>query len=348
MRFVQRHAWAPNTIKAIASEWKAFKEFCRLANIFWLPIEAWVLCYFAMWLVTSGRVKSRDSLAQYVSAVRTVHKVLEFPDIPTPSQYGPLDMILKGVRRLAMHKTKKSLPVTPPILKNLLTSSVPSHFATDVHTTVHVFKQLSLIYYLTMLRSSNLIPQSVNKVDLQMVLCWENIKPLRNNISNGIVITVKKSKNNQFGAREHYVPLAAASNPLLCPVKAILSLVDIYGKKSCSGPVPVFKIPDRTGKFVPVTRTKYDLWFKARLSHMGLNSSFYTLHAFRHGGIQETMLAEANYALCRLTSDHSSDAIMEYSFIPPERRLGISEKVNRSLAAAIDMDNAAALARAPV
>ena len=180
MRFVQQHAWAPNTIKAIASEWKAFKTFCLLANVHWLPIEPWVLCYFAMWLVSSGRVKSRDSLAQYVSAVRTVHRFLEFPDIPTPSQYGPLDLILKGVRRLAMHRVKKSLPVTPPILKNLLTSTIPSHYAPSVHTTVHVFKQLSLLYYLTMLRSSNLIPQSAGSVDYDMVLCWGNIKPLRN------------------------------------------------------------------------------------------------------------------------------------------------------------------------
>ena len=348
MRFVQQHAWAPNTLKAISSEWKAFKEFCRLANIEFLPIEPWVLCFFAMWLVSTGRVKTRDSLAQYVSAVRTVHRFLEFPDIPTPSQYGPLDLILKGVRRLAMHKSKKSLPVTPPILKNLLLSSIPPHYAPIFHTTVHVFKQLSLIYYLSMLRSSNLIPQSVGSIDYQMVLCWENIKPLRNNVNNGIVIIVKKSKNNQFGAREHLVPLAAAENPLLCPVRAILSLVDIYGKENCCGRNLVFKVPNRHGKFVPVTRAKYDFWFKTRISNMGLDSSLYSLHAFRHGGIQETMLAEANYALCRLTSDHSSDAIMEYSFIPPERRLGISEKVNRSLAAAINMDHAAAAARAPV
>ena len=34
--------------------------------------------------------------------------------VPTPSEYGPLDMILKGTRRLAQHRIKKSLPVTPP------------------------------------------------------------------------------------------------------------------------------------------------------------------------------------------------------------------------------------------
>ena len=68
---------------------------------------------------------------------------------------------------------------------------------------------------------------------------------------------------------------------------------------------------------------------------MGLDDSLYTLHGFRHGGIQECLLAEGNIALCKLTSDHSSDAIQEYAFVPAERRLTISDKVNKSLAAAI-------------
>ena len=335
MRFIQQHAWAPNTVKAISSEWKAFKLFCLLANIIYLPVAPYVICFFAVWLISTGRVKTRNSLAQYVSAVRTVHVALDFPEIPTPSQYGPLDMILKGTRRLAMHKTKKSLPVSPPILKNLLISSIPSHLAPIYHQTLQVYKALSLTYYLTMLRSSNLIAKSASNIDLDMILCWEDITPLNGNIESGILITVSKSKNNQFGEREHLIPLASADNPLLCPVRAILGLVGIYGKDHCCGKVPVFQIPDGLGGFSVVLRHKFDVWFRLKLQKMGLDRSLFTLHGFRHGGIQECLLAESNYALCRLTSDHSSDAIMEYAFIPPERRLQISTKVNDSLARAI-------------
>ena len=70
---------------------------------------------------------------------------------------------------------------------------------------------------------------------------------------------------------------------------------------------------------------------------MGVNPKLYTLHGFSHAGIQECLLAEGNLALCKLTSDHSSDAILEYAFIPPNRRLAISTKVNESLAAAVAM-----------
>ena len=335
MRFIQKHAWAPNTVKAISSEWKAFKEFCALANIIFLPVAPYVICFFAVWLIATGRVKTRGSLAQYVSAVRTVHVALDFPEIPTPSQYGPLDLILKGTRRLAMHKTKKSLPVTPPILLNLLNSTLPTHFATYLQQTLQVYRSLSLLYFLSMLRSSNLIAKSASNIDLDMILCWEDITPLNGDLESGILITVSKSKNNQFGERDHLIPLAAAENPLLCPVKAILDLVNVYGKPHCCGRTPVFQIPDGFGSFTTVLRHKYDVWFRTRLREMGLDKSLYTLHGFRHGGIQECLLAESNYALCRLTSDHSSDAIMEYAFIPAERRLQISSKVNRSLANAI-------------
>ena len=335
MGFIQRNAWAPNTIKSLTSQWKAFTEFCGLANITMLPIPDHIICFFATWLVSTGRVKTAGSLAQYVSAVRTVHKMLKLPQVPTPSQYGPLDMILKGFRRIAQHKTKKSLPISPPILSNFLQSEIPLHSGPLAQQTIQIYRHLCLIYFLTMLRSSNLIAKSSKSIDLKMILCWEDVKPLRNNINNGIVISVPKAKNNQFGERVHQIPLAAASNPLLCPVKAILGLVAIYGKNRCFGNRPIFQVPDGNGNFKVILRHKFDAWFKMRLGNMKLDASLYTLHGFRHAGIQEHLLAEGNLALCKISSDHSSDAILEYSFIPEDRRLSISSKVNRSLAAAV-------------
>ena len=94
----------------------------------------------------------------------------------------------------------------------------------------------------------------------------------------------------------------------------------------------MFRVPAANGTWVPVYRRKFDLWFRARLQQMGADPTKYTLHAFRHGGIQEVLLAESNYALCRLSSDHSSDAIMQYSELPASRRLRISESVNAGLA----------------
>ena len=131
------------------------------------------------------------------------------------------------------------------------------------------------------------------------------------------------------------ISLAKASNPLLCPVKAILRLVDIYGKHRCYGNRPIFQVPDGDGAFKVIMRHKFDKWFGMRLGNMGLNPALYTLHGFRHAVIQEHLMVEDNLALCKLSSDHRSDAILEYSHVPVDRRLQISTKINNSLASAI-------------
>ena len=67
------------------------------------------------------------------------------------------------------------------------------------------------------------------------------------------------------------------------------------------------------------------------LSEMGADANLYTLHAWRHGGIQQVLMSEGNLALAKLTSDHTSDVILEYGNVPADRRLVISQKINRNL-----------------
>ena len=72
------------------------------------------------------------------------------------------------------------------------------------------------------------------------------------------------------------IPLAAAENHLLCPVKAILGLVDIFGKDKCFGDTPVFQVPDGNGSFTPILRHKFDLWFKpVSYTHLTLPTTPY-------------------------------------------------------------------------
>ena len=101
--------------------------------------------------------------------------------------------------------------------------------------------------------------------------------------------------------------------------------MNLYGVSNCGPDTPVFRVPGPDGSLGPVYRHQFDRWFSARIAHMGVDPSRYTLHAFRHGGIQEVLLAESNYALCRLSSDHASDCILQYSELPAERRLYISD-----------------------
>ena len=114
-------------------------------------------------------------------------------------------------------------------------------------------------------------------------------------------------------------------------MRAIAHLRQITGDENITADTPLFQVRDYQGNLKPVLRQHYDNWYKFRLDEMGLDASLFTLHGWRHGGIQQVLMSEENLALCKITSDHSSDVILEYSYVPANRRLAISQKVNNNL-----------------
>ena len=192
-RILQQNAWATRTYASLKSEAKAWHTYCELANITPFPADGYQLTLFATWLVLSGRLKSADSVKQYVSAVSTLHRELGL-SCPTPSQFGPLSQVIQGFRRLAQRPKKKSLPITPPILLNLLLSTPSPPIFGATHQLVQIFKHFTLILYLSMLRSANLVPTSRTDIDWDAILPWKNVRI----IHGGVVLIITKSKVNQF------------------------------------------------------------------------------------------------------------------------------------------------------
>jgi hypothetical protein len=344
-RVLQQNAWATRTHASLRSEAKAWHQYCELANINPFPTDGFQLTLYATWLILSGRLKSADSVRQYVSAVSSLHREIGL-SCPTPSQFGPLTQVIQGFRRLAQRPKKKSLPITPPILLNLLLAK-PSHpLFGAASQTIQIFTHFSLILYLSMLRSANLVPASRTDIDWDAILLWKNVRI----IQGGVVLNITKSKVNQFSGRVHQIPLAASADARLCPVACLTSLAEMYGPTSCLPDSPVFRVPSGRGLtggpaatpagpavdpaspgWIPMIKGDYLPYFKSRLGGMGLNPALYSMHGMRHGSIQQLLLVEANGALCRVTSDHSSDAIMAYSTVPPSARLHIAAKVGRSI-----------------
>ena len=335
MRFLMANAKAPGTKKTNMSQLKSWFRYCQLAQIPRLPVGGWHLAMYVTSLVVSGKVKSAGSLANYVSTVRGYHRDMGY-DCPTPSQFGPLQRVIDGARRLACRPIKKSLPITPKILINFLRTVLPPPFCPYKSQTLTTFKILSLLYFLTMLRCSSLIPTSYGEVDPLRLVCWGGVKFLEYNGVSGVLITVRKTKTIQCGERVQKVPLARNDAfPLLCPLRAVLLLRDIIGEHNITEDTPIFQTRDYQGVLRPILRHQYENWFNFRLNEMGEDARLYTLHAWRHGGIQQTLLSEHNLALAKLTSDHTSDVILEYAQVPADRRLTISQKINVNLTRAV-------------
>ena len=291
--------------------------------------------FLATTLVADGRIKTAGSLAGYVSAVRQYHTDQGY-ECPTPSQFGPLKRVIDGLKRSAQRPIKKSWPITPTILMNFLTTYLAPPFCPILNETLTVYKILSLLYFLTMLRCSSLIPRTFTEVDPKRLVCWGDVKNLNYHGIQGIVFHLGLTKTIQNGEREQKIPLARNDHcPILCPVRAIATLRDIIGEENIRADVPLFQARGFDKQLRPILRRPYEMWFNHRLSEMGENTDNYTLHAWRHGGIHQTLMSEHNLALAKMTSDHSSDAILEYSNVSADRRLTISQKINRNLSLAI-------------
>ena len=58
MQWLMMQAWADSTKRALSTEYKAFKAYCRIANITSLPVSGHQLAIYAVWLLSSGRLKS--------------------------------------------------------------------------------------------------------------------------------------------------------------------------------------------------------------------------------------------------------------------------------------------------
>ena len=184
--------------------------------------------------------------------------------------------------------------------------------------------------FLTMLRGSNIMPERHCNFDTHYPLKWENIQKR----PYGLLITITHSKTQQYGERDHEIPLSYADNPKFCPVRCLERLARLHGPSETRGPNLVFRIPSPSGKLVPLKKCEFVGWLKSHIKAMGLPVDRYGYHSFRHGGVQEAIVHEPNRVLVQLASGHSSEAIMGYAQIPPERRMHLSRKVSSSLSAA--------------
>ena len=86
---MQQNAFAMGTRINLNSQTKAFQEFCLRYNLPPIPATGLTLSRYATWLAVSQRAKTGQTVRNYLSAVRTFHK-LNGSTCPSPTSDGPL------------------------------------------------------------------------------------------------------------------------------------------------------------------------------------------------------------------------------------------------------------------
>ena len=173
-----------------------------------------------------------------------------------------------------------------------------------------------------MLRCGNLIPYTRAEADPMRHLSWGRVE----RHPDGIILNIILSKTIQNCERVHEIPLSPCRDPMFCPVRAIDTLMELRGVSNCLDSELVFCVPT-TGGWAPLTKPLAGRLFGSQLAAMGLDSSAYSFHSFRFGGLQEALLADNPIDLIRIHSDHRSTAIFGYLNLPGSRRFGVASRV---------------------
>ena len=288
------------------------------------------LINYAVWLIVSGRLHSVDSVRNYLSAVRTLCHMFGF-DCPTPSSHWQLEWTLVGIRRELQFPPRRKKPITPVILKVLLT------FPSNMHNPSNklsweeqvLFATIQVVYclaFFSMLRGSNLMPGSLKKVDTRRILTWDKIRQF----PGGVVCSTFLSKTIQYSQKVHEISLAERPGSIFCPVSSLRRLVQLRGRRNCSPNDIVLQIPVN-GVWRPLCKATVIKVMRMQLSKMGYNPDDFAFHSFRHGGVQEAVRAQPSLELVKLQSGHVSDAVHTYTNMSGETRMVTVEKMLESL-----------------
>ena len=310
----KKAAFAEGTSKNLWLQWQSYFLFCMYFEFVSLPAGADTLCLYAQFL--SRTFKSVDSIRNYISAVKTLHLLM---DLPCP-EFGKLELklALRGLSRLKPHLTRQATPMTPKILEaigNILVLSNP------VHST---FWALFLIAFFTFSRKSNLVVTGNNTFNPEKQLCRADIRVG----SRGLLVKFRWSKTNQFGKRELLVPVVAIPGSILCPVVAYKNMVRF---NPASDTDPAFCIC-RSGKpVVPVKYSQLQKVLKTCVQVIGLDPKSFSSHSFRRGGATWAFRAGVPAELIKVHGDWASNAYLRYLDFSLQQKLEVAEGMVRNI-----------------
>lgn len=309
----KRSAYAPGTFSNLSTQLYSYYAFCELYGFNCFPVDAYILTLYAAFL--ARKFKSPQSVCNYVSGIKTIMEILDYPI--TVFSSPSLKLTLRGVSRLKQHKPKKASPITPNILLHMyskLDLTVPFNAVTWA---------LFLIAFFTMSRKSNLVLTKGSKLNHHILR-----KDLK--LKNGLLLVkFKSSKTNQDGTRHHLVPLIPIQNSVLCPITAYKNMCSMV--PSSNEKMPAFSFFTKKDKLIPYTYEHYMSSIKALCEHIGLKSHKYSTHSFRRGGASWAFSNSVPGELLKTHGDWKSDAYQKYLDFSLEQKVLVGLLMSNSL-----------------
>lgn len=262
-------ARARSTLTGYAADWREFTTWCADAgHQAVLPASPASISQYLTYLAEQGA--KIGTMSRRLSAIRYAHLLQELPD---PTKHARVVAVWEGIRRVHGAPPVQSRPLMPPDLFTVLDACPTTRTWADPkrppepHLSGVRDRVLLLVGFVAALRRSELVGIHV-----------EHLEPH----PNGLVLTLPRSKTNQYGQEAELTVLPRAGNPARCPVTAITTWCELAGIHE--GPLlrPVSKgnkaHPERGLTAAAVNTLVVDAVARA-----GLDPDGYTAHSLRAG-----------------------------------------------------------------
>jgi hypothetical protein len=258
-------AFRPGTTANHWAQWKLYFTFCEHFKLQAIQPSEQTVCLYMEFL--SRSFVAPNSIQNYVSGVRTLHKMLGV-ECTSLDSFG-VKLMSRAILSTFMHSPYHRPPLSIRHLSDIVRTCLSLGEAGIVLKCAFVF------LFFGCLRQSNIAPTTVGLFDA------------RRNTSRGdilfhppgLIFLMKWSKTLQ-GGNHALIPLPTLSNKLLCPVKAFLDMCDLIPAGDDS---PLLLLKDANGGTNIVTLTFLKKCFKNILESLNIKEG-YTLHSFRSGG----------------------------------------------------------------
>ena len=308
-------AFALGTFDNLSIQWVKFLTFCVYFQLVPFPATTLVLVWYTQFL--SRKLKAHASIIQYLSGIKKLHMLLDYK---VDGFHGILlKMTLTGLRCNNQHVVKKAKPMTPTLLKQIY-----SHL--DMTNQLHVvFWGVCILSFLLLFRKSNMVPDLANDFNGKKQLRHADI--FLDYQNHRVVVGIRWVKNHQFTKELLTFPLPKLPGSVLCPMRAV---EHIKAARKWSNEQHLFQLQDGTS----LTYRRFQDMLHSILDKIqDQDSSLFSSHSFRCGGITFAFLCGVPLPLLKILGNWKSDVYLTYIEFPLETRTVACELVKNCLLA---------------
>ena len=192
-----------NTQKAYTSDLREFEAFCSDNGFPYLPSTPQADASFMSHLADKGRKPA--TIERKLASISKNHKAQGFD---SPASHPQIKIVLDGIRRMKGTEQKQARAFDAKELESKL-----SRIGNDVKGLRD--KAILLVGFAGAFRRSELASLTLSDLDFQ---------------EECLVIRLRKSKTNQHG-KYQYKAIFYASNPKLCPIRALSRYLKQVGER---------------------------------------------------------------------------------------------------------------------